>query len=112
MLSFGTFAAEECELSSGPHLAQEKIVFKNYKKLSDGNVWIEGVHLREGKNLFRIKTSHLNKSRICQALGFSDVSGARIEFDNNSQVVSVNKNLEIVRIKSLGTEFIDNITCR
>lgn len=100
------------ECLEGSPIKNSKVAFEQLKKLDDGSVWIKGIHLVDGQSLLRIKASDLNKKRICQHLGFRVAEGARIEFDNSSLVVGINKDLKATSSKKSETKFIQNITCR
>jgi hypothetical protein len=107
-------SGEDCE-SESSSLDKDKssniVTFERIKRLDDGSYWVNNIHLKSDLKFYRLKSSALNKKRICKDLGFKSHGGSRTETDADEKVVGVNGRLDIVSIKKTNSKFILNITC-
>ena len=107
-------SADDCESessSAGKDKSSNIVTFEKIKRLDDGSYWVKNIHLKSDLRFYRLKSSALNKKRICRDLGFKSEGGSRVESDVDEKVVGVNGRLDIVSFKKTDSKFIMNITC-
>ena len=106
------FASFVIGLAVVTSLSHARVVWESKVDLGNNAIWIKKVALVTEEGTARIKASNLNKQRICEYMGYSEVAGSRVEFDETSIVVQIDRDVQAKRVLDFGSEFIENLNCR